>query len=730
MLQILNRFICVHSAFWQHDRWYRLAWMIGPQAAALTGIILLLAPGSASAPPAAPWAKAPAADQHPDFATCGRSTATSAQRLEACNRMLAAGGLSPPQLAQLLFNRGWLLETSGQKDQALLDYSQALTHNPTDLGSLINRGRIHAAKNDFAAAKADFDRAAQAHPGSAFPIGNRAEVLAKQGKLEEALAEAVKASQIDSKSSYASSLQTSIRAQIAQARTKAAPSAQGTRADPDFQLCSNNEADVRQRGGACDRLIASGKLTGGDLAVAYFGRGWMREKAGDAASAITDYSEAVRHDPSHFWAQNNLGGVRLVRNDAIGARAAFEAAIAINAQIANPHLGRAQALKQLGQPREALIDVDKAIAIKPDWSQAKEVRTAILADIDRNPAQRPVARPSPDQQGTPTPLVKDGHSNSPARQEAEKLRRQAREKFGLKDWSGVITDMSRVVESGVAVAGDYELRGGAYRSKGLKDEALKDLSQAISMPGHTWYARLHRGLILAERGRVEDGLADLDAGLKDYKDPDPRLYLERGRLRFERQDLERASIDFSQYISQMPNDAQGYLWRGRTDLNANIAQLASCREAARTPSDFARPICERDNRFDPAISDLQAALQRNAQLFEAQFQLGRAYGQLGRQADAIAAYTATIRINPSLSEPYNNRGVSYLTQKKLELALADFTEAIRLNDRNAHAYANRGEMHESAGRRQLAVGDFRRALDLDGKNQKALDGLRRLGQRR
>src|SRR5437667_7763689 len=72
-----------------------------------------------------------------------------------------------------------------------------------------------------------------------------------------------------------------------------APSA----ADDPIALCSGDSAPEAAIE-ACSRLIASGRMAGAELGKALFWRGYAHDRQGATDSAIADYSEAIRLDPT------------------------------------------------------------------------------------------------------------------------------------------------------------------------------------------------------------------------------------------------------------------------------------------------------------------------------------------------------------------------------------------------------------------------------------------------
>jgi tetratricopeptide (TPR) repeat protein len=75
---------------------------------------------------------------------------------------------------------------------------------------------------------------------------------------------------------------------------------------------------------------------------------------------------------------------------------------------------------------------------------------------------------------------------------------------------------------------------------------------------------------------------------------------------------------------------------------------------------------------------------------------GWAYSLLHEHDRAIADFTAALRLRPD-SEAFNNRGIAHAAKGEHDKALADFTEAIRLRPLGVKAYLNRAQAYAERG---------------------------------
>jgi len=159
------RMAALHSALWDHDRWYRMAWYVWPAALALliAGWICVEKPGNASSNP---WGKpiagtpnfpvrrSPILANWPeklqnDVMTCFSNPvnmATLQPLIDACTHLVENKEVADPQLVNAYNQRGWLQRQS-QPDHALADYDSALRLQPNWPAALTNRAYIYLTRN-------------------------------------------------------------------------------------------------------------------------------------------------------------------------------------------------------------------------------------------------------------------------------------------------------------------------------------------------------------------------------------------------------------------------------------------------------------------------------------------------------------------------------------------------------------------------------------------------------
>jgi tetratricopeptide (TPR) repeat protein len=109
-----------------------------------------------------------------------------------------------------------------------------------------------------------------------------------------------------------------------------------------------------------------------------------------------------------------------------------------------------------------------------------------------------------------------------------------------------------------------------------------------------------------------------------------------------------------------------------------------------------------------ALTQLDARIASNPRDVQAQFKRATVLVHLGRDDDAIAAFTALTQQYPELPEPYNNLAALYAKQGKYLEARSTLEAAIRANPAFALGFHNLGDVYL-----KLAVDAYSHAAELN-----------------
>ncbi len=126
-----------------------------------------------------------------------------------------------------------------------------------------------------------------------------------------------------------------------------------------------------------------------------------------------------------------------------------------------------------------------------------------------------------------------------------------------------------------------------------------------------------------------------------------------------------------------------------------------------------------------AVAYIQEALDLKSDYAEAQFYLAKAYGELGKDSEALSIFT-------SLSSRYNDpeiffeMGRIYYNQKDLEQAEEAFQRVLALVPSHANSFYGLALIYESEGDIEQAIKYYNRVLELNPANEEILSKIKSL----
>jgi Flp pilus assembly protein TadD len=250
-------------------------------------------------------------------------------RVAACTRLIA----EKKDLVRAYVQRGRLYVRRGDNwDQAIADFAEALRLDPKNVEALSLHGVLTFNRGDTARAVAEMNEAIQLNPKSAVARNSIAFFHNAKGDYDRALAELNEAIRLDPKFGYAyknrgisyenkgefdkalADFRMALNLDPEKKERLGRDAAQGIErvqqklaggsrpapaASTDDQAICFRGAARDENAAACTRLIASGKLSGGELARAFLQRAVISNRNGNFDGAMADSNEAVRLDPNN-----------------------------------------------------------------------------------------------------------------------------------------------------------------------------------------------------------------------------------------------------------------------------------------------------------------------------------------------------------------------------------------------------------------------------------------------
>ncbi|MBE9126848.1 MULTISPECIES: CHAT domain-containing protein [unclassified Coleofasciculus] len=278
-------------------------------------------------------------------------------------------------------------------------------------------------------------------------------------------------------------------------------------------------------------------------ANAWIHLGREKLRARNYSAALVFFDQALTLDPENAdaWkeratALQKLGSIQEILS-------------ASNHTIAIALCERGQQLEEEGDYTEAIKKYDQALAVKPEFEQARQSRSKALKNLQSADFSSFVLlRPS-----SSSTLTNNSHQQS-VYAEAEDFSRLGR-------YQEAIPYLNEAIKQQPDNHLAYDGRGNALRKLGRDEEAILDLNKAITLQPDYHLAYYHRGDIQRKLGRYREALSDFDKAIELQ----PRYHLAyngRGNTYRDLGYYREALSDFDKAIELQPNDHLAYNNRG------------------------------------------------------------------------------------------------------------------------------------------------------------------------
>jgi tetratricopeptide (TPR) repeat protein len=269
-------------------------------------------------------------------------------------------------------------------------------------------------------------------------------------------------------------------------------------------------------------------------------------------------------------------------------------------------------------------------------------------------------------------------------------------------WSDEVILWEDVVKKSPHKARPHRALGGAYYSRGLFYDAVKEYETAIKL--NPDYADTHYNLGVAYRtlGRIDDAVREYQTAIRlglNYPEVYNNLgvaYGEQGRFDDAIKEYQRAIYHKPGYADAHNNLGAVYHKQGHFDNALKEYQMAINLKPDYADAHYNLGVAYKEQgRLDDAIREYQAAIRFNPNYPEVNYNLGQTYQQQGRLDDAIREYRKAIDLYPSYADAYNNLGVVYHKQDRLDDAIRQYQTAIKLKPDHAQALKNLGVAYQN-----------------------------------
>jgi tetratricopeptide (TPR) repeat protein len=425
------------------------------------------------------------------------------------------------------------------------------------------------------------------------------------------------------------------------------------------------------------------------------------------------------------------------------ARVQFAEATRLAPQIPEGHEALGEVLIELGQPADAVPELEAALHLKPG-DRGIESNLALAYAKSGDPA-RAVGQFSAAYRASQTP------GGSPV--DADFCQAYARALAAIGKPEEAIQMFRAAVERGAGSADIFDVIGSLYAQSGNWTQAQPQFEHALSLDGSYLPARIHLGIVQRQQNELDAAFASLLTAVT--ADPGNALaQFEYGRT-LEAAGQDEASIAYLQKAIKLNPDLPG----AQNELAMVLQRLGRQQEAIpwfqqaiqREPRNAsalanlglaltltgkakegltyfqqAMAVAAPDatlykdkgvahvqlSAFDEAIADFQAALALDPNDPQLHYDLGMAYKFKDRVNDAIAELTRAGQMDPTLQDPPYTLGILYMQIGKLDDAVVELKKAVALRPENGDAWAILGSTLKQDSRFDEARDALEKALPL------------------
>ena len=435
-------------------------------------------------------------------------------------------------------------------------------------------------------------------------------------------------------------------------------------------------------------------------------RGIMHYNRGEYAEAAQAFEQALASmsdpaDPQYslgaFYAAEaraNLGLARFQAGDDARAEEDFRRALDKNPNYPDLHYYVALLCERGGRPREAAGPLETALALHPEYLEARLLYAVVLSQLGDAPRARSELER----------CVALGFELPPG------LTLDAGAPFGPLEWKALRTRATRRTEAARQVATAVE-----RYEQGKRVDAIAALEKAAEAEPKFADVRCRLATLLAEEGRHEAARAQLEIALQI----NPRYVEARTRLGLAFLFLGRpmdADNEFEQVLTQAPEDADLYYFRAAArftvgDLDAAEACLSDAleRQGGMARAHRLKSLClVARGRHDEALAAIHHALEDGRELPAAALDLGVLLLERGKAREAQKAFERALHWQPDTPDVHYGLAQALIASSDLEAASTRLARCLELDPGHGPARFRLGQIHLKKGR----VDEARRAFEL------------------
>ncbi len=278
----------------------------------------------------------------------------------------------------------------------------------------------------------------------------------------------------------------------------------------------------------------------------------------------------------------------------------------------------------------------------------------------------------------------------------------------------------------------YFSRAELYYKKEMYDEAIRDISQAVTIDStNVNYMHLLADIYL-DYYQSRKALNTMRKAATLYPERIPTLLKLTEFLLILQQNKEAFRV-LDQVLKLDPQNSEAYFMMGLNfrDLNDDARAINSFQTAVENDPDLTEAwmllgdlFSKKDNPI--ALQYYDNAIRLDSTNLNFIFAKANYLHNQGDLEEAIGLYEKIFKKDPQNTLAYYNLGLLYMEMDSIQLAKERFDMALKMDPMHAMAYYYRGEAAEKQGDLEAAKKDFEQALVLQPDMLKASEGMARM----
>lgn len=443
---------------------------------------------------------------------------------------------------------------------------------------------------------------------------------------------------------------------------------------------------------------------------------------GEALLAAVDANELKLTEPERSIRR---GQALLLMNDVAGAESAFRAALAVDPQAAEAHIGVAQAAVGRNNFEAALAELSDADRIRPDLATSWQLRGSIYAHLGQWSAAEAALEKA--NQLAATQLTLRQHVSLLTSLEEVRLA------------SGWIDAASRAQSQLQTLAGDtaiVQLMAARIAFARRDYLSAQNILQGIVAAAPTLFeARALLGNVLLAQGQLKEAESQLGVAVQQApQDAAVRSLLAEAQIRLGR--IDEAIAQLQRYAMLNPASAKAQLlladayraahrdeealihYRAATEIDPGSAQYWLDLSRAQLASGQSRVAKESSQRALSIVQEARSRQQRDSRLAALE---GDVRAALGQYAEASNAYDEALNLGGTVDTVIKDYQVRQ--RGNLPDPTTPLRQWLARNPKDGSAHALLGEAYQRAGRDDDAIREYQHAIAAGNSGVAVLNNL-------